>query len=377
MALAFTGMTPTKQLRVHRDAALVPEMRPQEYAELLADIRQRGIVVPLDVHGNTVLDGRHRLKIARELGLPTVPVHQVDLKDDSETVWLLKAAVLRRHLSDDQRAMMAAMYAARHPQKRGPKPPSIFPGPRRSGNPGAPATTRAPAQEEAAKGMNVAPKRTRNAAAVLGAAPELADQVHCGKLKLAQAVRQVKHQQAHVAAAQLPKPDGVFDVIVIDPPWRYDRQPADVGLRGEVDYATMTLDQLKAERLPAADNCVLWLWTTNSFMREAYDLLDAWGFTAKTILTWDKVNLGLGDWLRNVTEHCILAVRGRPVVTLSNQTTLIREARREHSRKPETFYALVNQLCPGRKYEHFSRTPRAGYVGYGIEAGRFPVEDVG
>jgi len=146
-------------------------------------------------------------------------------------------------------------------------------------------------------------------------------------------------------------------------------------MRGEVDYATMTVDELKELKLPAADDCVLWLWTTNSFMREAYDLLDAWGFAAKTILTWDKVTMGLGSWLRNVTEHCILAVRGKPTVTLTNQTTLIREPRREHSRKPEAFYALVRDVCPGRIYEYFSRTPRAGIEAYGIESDKFPTAE--
>jgi N6-adenosine-specific RNA methylase IME4 len=111
---------------------------------------------------------------------------------------------------------------------------------------------------------------------------------------------------------------------------------------------------LRARRLPAADDAVLWLWTTNAFMAEAHALAATWGFTVKTILTWDKVHIGLGSWLRNVTEHCLLCVRGRAVVTLTNQTTLIREARREHSRKPEAFYALVESLCPGRKYELFA-----------------------
>jgi N6-adenosine-specific RNA methylase IME4 len=121
----------------------------------------------------------------------------------------------------------------------------------------------------------------------------------------------------------------------------------------------------------AQKDCVLWLWTTNAFMREAYQCLDAWGFQAKTILTWDKERLGLGDWLRNVTEHCILAVKGKPVVSLTNQTTIIRAPRREHSRKPDEFYALVNALCPGSKLEMFARTNREGWSAWGAETEKF------
>jgi N6-adenosine-specific RNA methylase IME4 len=364
----------TTELRVHEDATLVPDMRPVEYAELLADVRERGINVPLDVVDCVVLDGRHRLRAARELALPRVPVRQAPLNGDTATEWMLKAAVLRRHLTDDQRATVARMYEKQNPQRK--------PGPGRgrtitsthTGRGSLSARSRAaehPARGAASKLMNVAPTRIEKAALVDRADPQLFAQVHRGEVKLAQAVRQVRQEQVKEQVKTLPKPDGLYEVIVIDPPWQYDRQPADSGMRGEVDYATMSPDQLQALKLPAAPNCVLWLWTTNSFMREAYDLLEAWGFEAKTILTWDKVHMGLGSWLRNVTEHCILAVRGRPLVTLTNQTTLLREARREHSRKPEAFYALVESLCPGRKYEHFSRTPRPGWTGYGVEHDRF------
>lgn len=170
-------------------------------------------------------------------------------------------------------------------------------------------------------------------------------------------------------------PDARYQVIAIDPPWKYDKRAEDTTHRGKNLYPEMTVDEICA--LPVADraqrDCVLWLWTTNAFMRGAYRCLDAWGFEEKTILTWDKVAMGLGDWLRNVTEHCILAVRGAPVVSLTNQTTIIREARREHSRKPKVFYELVDQLCPGSKLEMFAREEREGWTAWGAETGKFKV----
>jgi N6-adenosine-specific RNA methylase IME4 len=170
-------------------------------------------------------------------------------------------------------------------------------------------------------------------------------------------------------------PDGRYQVIVADPPWKYDTRGEDTTHRGKNLYPEMTVEEIC--KLPVAklaqDNCILWLWTTNAFMRDAYTCLDAWGFKDKTILTWDKEILGLGDWLRNVTEHCILAVRGKPIVSLKNQTTIIREKRREHSRKPEAFYALVEALCPGSKLEMFSRQPRKGWHVWGAETNKFAV----
>lgn len=168
-------------------------------------------------------------------------------------------------------------------------------------------------------------------------------------------------------------PDGRYQVIVADPPWRYDTREADATHRGKVDYPDLSTEEICA--LPVAalaqKDAILWLWTTNSFMRDAFRCLDAWGFLEKTILTWDKEKLGVGNWLRNVTEHCILAVRGKPLVALTNQSTMLRAPRREHSRKPDEFYALVDRLCPGSKLELFARARRDGWTAWGGEPERF------
>src|SRR5262245_65934682 len=97
-------------------------------------------------------------------------------------------------------------------------------------------------------------------------------------------------------------------------------------------------------------------------MRDAFRVLDAWGFVEKTIVTWVKDRMGTGDWLRGQTEHCILAVRGKPIVTLTNQTTVLHGPLREHSRKPDEFFALVEKLCPGTKLEMFCRRSREGWA---------------
>lgn len=218
-------------------------------------------------------------------------------------------------------------------------------------------------------GRMTAPQRKK-------AIAKLSDAKGAGDIK--RAIAEVKLDDKRTLAAELdakplPLPGGKYNVIAIDPPWKYDSRAEDTSHRGKNQYPDMTIEQLAALPVGAlADkDCVLWLWVTNAFMREAYTLLDAWGFNAKTILTWDKVNIGLGDYLRNVTEHCIVATRGRPVLTLTNQTTLITEKRREHSRKPDAFYTLVESLCHGSKVEMFSRAPREGWSAWGAETGKF------
>ncbi len=174
-------------------------------------------------------------------------------------------------------------------------------------------------------------------------------------------------QAERIAAEPPPLPTGPFRVIVADVPWRYDVRADDLTHRGTPPYPTMTVEEICA--LPvielAADDCVLWLWVTNAHLRESFTVLDAWGFQSKTMLTWAKQKPGVGNWLRGQTEHCHLAVRGKPTVLLTNQTTLLTAPVRAHSEKPEAFYRLVEQMCPGAKVELFARRHRRGFMAHG------------
>lgn len=170
----------------------------------------------------------------------------------------------------------------------------------------------------------------------------------------------------------------------MDPPWSYSLRKSDKTHRNRIPYESMTIEKILELPIPslAASDCVLWLWYTNNHVLEAGDCLRHWGFTLKTILTWEKVTktgnprIGVGHWLRNCTEHCFLAVRGKPKSfrgkgLLTNQSTVIRAERREHSRKPEQFYQMVEHLCPGSKLEMFSRQRRDGWHHYGDQVDMF------
>jgi N6-adenosine-specific RNA methylase IME4 len=93
--------------------------------------------------------------------------------------------------------------------------------------------------------------------------------------------------------------------------------------------------------------------------------VEGWGFEYKTLLTWVKGKMGTGEWLRGQTEHCLLAARGKPVFLHGSHGTVLEAARREHSRKPEEFYALVEATCPGSRVELFAREARDGWRSFG------------
>jgi N6-adenosine-specific RNA methylase IME4 len=184
--------------------------------------------------------------------------------------------------------------------------------------------------------------------------------------------RLIVAQKAEAIAAEPPPlPTGPFRVIVADPPWFYARAN-DPSHRTGNPYPSLTVAEICAMPVAelAADDCILWLWVTNANMRNAFVVIDKWGFQERSILTWVKPGIKCGEWLRGQTEHCILAVRGRPIVTLTNQATVLHAAapERQHSRKPEEFYRLVESLCPGSKVEPFCRHPRPGWAAHGDEA---------
>jgi N6-adenosine-specific RNA methylase IME4 len=175
--------------------------------------------------------------------------------------------------------------------------------------------------------------------------------------------KQLKVQRQAEALRKEPPPlpgRGPYRVMAADPPWKGEVRAEDPSHRINTPYPPMSVEEICD--LPvaalAAPDCILWLWVTNHQLLngDALKVLTAWGFTGKTMRTWVKHKMGTGDWLRGQTEHVIMAVRGKPVVELTNQTTVFYGKARGHSVKPVEFYDFVEKLCPASRYAYwFSR----------------------
>jgi N6-adenosine-specific RNA methylase IME4 len=181
-------------------------------------------------------------------------------------------------------------------------------------------------------------------------------------------------QAEAIRAEPPPMPNkGPYRVITADPPWPFEIRDEDPSHRAVYPYPTMTIAQICAKgdevRAIASKDCILWLWTACFHARHAYAVLDAWGFEERTTLTWVKDRIGYGDWLRNQTEHVIMAIRGKPIVSLTNESTALFAPVGRHSEKPDAFYRMVEKLCPAPRYaELFSRRSQGpNWDGHGDE----------
>ena len=145
----------------------------------------------------------------------------------------------------------------------------------------------------------------------------------------------------------------------------------EIHIKGTIPDYTITVEQIKKINIPSADDSVMFLWTTHAFLKDSFDILKHWGFDYKATIVWDKVKMGMGRNIRMQVEFCLLGIKGKPIIQGSSERDIITEPRREHSRKPEAFYEMVERMCIGNKLDYFSRQNRENWEHYGAEQGQF------
>jgi N6-adenosine-specific RNA methylase IME4 len=181
----------------------------------------------------------------------------------------------------------------------------------------------------------------------------------------------IEAQKEAINSGEVKLPEGKFEVVVIDPPWNYGREYDPENSRVANPYPEMSQDQLLELEIPSADNSVIYLWTTHKFLFDAKELLDNWGFDYKATLVWNKEKMGMGAWFRMQCEFCLVGIKGKPLWNNTKWRDVITEPRREHSRKPEIFYEMINEINAGRKLDYFSRSNREGWSVYGNDTQKF------
>jgi N6-adenosine-specific RNA methylase IME4 len=178
----------------------------------------------------------------------------------------------------------------------------------------------------------------------------------------------------------LSKAEGPYSTILADPPWQFQNRTGKVAPehRRLLRYPTMDLEEIK--QLPvgrvAAAKSHLYLWVPNALLQEGLEVMRYWGFTYKTNIVWHKVRKdggpdgrGVGFYFRNVTELVLFGVRGsmRTLQPGRTQVNFLPTRKREHSRKPDEIYNLIEHCSPGPYLELFARFPRPEWDQWGNE----------
>jgi len=182
--------------------------------------------------------------------------------------------------------------------------------------------------------------------------------------------------------APLPLIDGGFRTVLADPPWRFQNRTGKVAPehRRLDRYSTLDLDAICGlpVRDVAAKNAHLYLWVPNALLPDGMRVMESWGFRYVSNLVWAKRRKdggpdgrGVGFYFRNVTELILFGVRGsmRTLMPARRQVNMIETRKREHSRKPDEQYELIESCSPGPYLEMFARQAKPGWTAWGDEAG--------
>jgi len=168
----------------------------------------------------------------------------------------------------------------------------------------------------------------------------------------------------------IPFPEGVFDVILADPPWRYEH-PISISRQIEQNYPTMDMENIKLLSPPFHENAILFLWCPAPMLKHGLDIMESWGFTFRTNAIWDKTSIGPGYWFRTQHEHLLVGIKGdfHPPDAKLRYSSVYQEKRTEHSKKPLFYYDMVEKMYPDGKYlELFGRgIKRKNWTAWGNE----------
>ncbi len=377
-------------MKFHALADLFPLLDGADFDALVADVKANGLREPIWLYDGQILDGRNRWRACEAANIAHRPTRTY--AGDDPVGFVVSLNLHRRHLNESQRAMVAAKIATL------PKGTNQH------------AQICAPSQTDAADMLKVSRRTVQSAREVLEhGSPELLGAVEHGTVSVSaaadvaelpqreqseivargadeilQAAKRIRAERADAVRAQndakrreanaLPVPAGLYRTIVIDPPWPVeindrDVRPGQVGMH----YPTMPVEEIAAFKLPAADGCISFVWTTQKFLPATFEIVKQWGLNYLFTMVWHKPG---GPQPFNLPQYncefIVVARRGGvPFIDTKAFPTCFEAPRREHSRKPDEFYDLVRRVTGAPRIDIFSREPREGFDQFGNEKGKF------
>lgn len=392
----------------HPYAELFPLMGGTEFEELVEDVRVNGVADPIILFEGQILDGRNRYRAWQRLGsIPGTCRFEV-YTGGNPLGFVMSKNLHRRHLSVSQRAIVAAQLPGLQHGGDRTQPPTSLTRDQRADmlnvggstveraegvvETGAPELVAAVKQGEiavsAASDIATLPKE-QQAKILASLARDDEGQItpEARKLvkELAKDIRQKEQddkkarrvqREAELGQHQMALPARKFGVIYADPEWKFETYSETTGMDRSADnhYPTSVTEAIMARPVGeiAADDCVLFLWATAPMLQDAFRVLEAWGFTYKTNLVWDKKTIGTGYWFRGRHEHLLVATKGNvPCPAMGTQwESVLESVAGRHSEKPEAVLEMIEQYFPTLPKIELNRRgpPRLNWDAWGNEA---------
>lgn len=389
-----------KTFPAHPAANEFPMLSADRLRELADDIKANGQHEAIKLFDGMVIDGRNRHAACLLAGIDPLTETLPNDIDPWAYVWSLNGE--RRDITADQRYLIwkscseqSTAWQAKQQQIQNEANRKRAEAAMGNDN----AAKDKPYQENNAptsSGQTVLPKQgSTNATATAKAAashtnrgavermdqlarirPDLAEQVKSGELPGAAAIREMKREAVvqrleDIGAKEAKAAAGVYDVIVIDPPWQMEKIERDARPnQSGFDYPTMGEEELSALTIPAADDCHVWVWTTHKHLPMALRLIDAWGFKYVCTFVWHKPGgfqpLGLPQYN---CEFAIYCRKGVPqFIDFKVFPVCFDAPRGGHSEKPAAFYDTVRRVTAGRRLDMFNRRAIDGFDVWGNES---------
>jgi N6-adenosine-specific RNA methylase IME4 len=387
---------------------LLSPLTEEEFSQLESNILKEGIKEPLQVWQDTLVDGHNRYVIATKHNLPYKTIDLNFADEYAVKEWIIANQMGRRNITEEQKEYLRGMrYSCEKQKEKQRNEDGTF-------SPGEQNVPQAKTAERLAKEYGVSHitiKRDEKFAdgvnAIAAINPELKTKILQGKsdltkqqvqdigntkdlltqpmteeeiLSKAKEIKkvraevkkeEVKEKLNNIAAIKAKEIEGVYDVIVIDPPWQMEKIERDVAPNQVgFDYPTMNYEELKKLSIPAADDCHIFVWTTHKHLPEALSLINDWGFKYTCCFVWHK-NGGFQPF--NLPqfncEFCLYCRKGSPTFIDTKSFNVCFNAERAgHSVKPDEFYATLARTTGGRRLDMFNRRAITGFDTWGNQA---------
>ena len=357
---------------------LIPPLTTEEYKQLENNCLEEGIREKILLWNNYIIDGHNRYKIAKQWNLEFQTESKSFNSEIDVRIWMLDNQFGKRNLSDAQRYLnrneKRKLLKEQGKQTQGKRTDLLSTIDKK-------LKTEHNTQKIIADELGWSTGKVAMADVVFKkATPEVIEKVNKSEVSINAAYKEIKKEEKKEELAQIriDIEKGVnnvdinnipekFDVIYADPPWRYDFSESS-NRKIENHYTTMDNKDIANMKVPAKENCVLFMWATAPKLIEAIDVMKGWDFTYKTHAIWDKEKIGMGYWFRGQHELLMVGVKGKvaPPDASIRISSIIKEVRSKHSKKPNCVAEYIEIAFHNKsKIELFCREPRKGWYSYG------------